>query len=121
MRLTMVILAAAMLAVSLGLAQADMTDGMKDGMKDGKADAMKGNVSGTVTGINGDMWTIETADGKMKKVHVDPSSTKKHGDVKVGAMVSADVTAGGHANWIRSDDKKGGSKKKEAMEDMHHE
>lgn len=63
----------------------------------------EGNVTGKVTKIQGDMWTIEMADGKTKSVHIDPSSTKKEGDLKVGAMVSADVTSGGHANWIKAE------------------
>jgi hypothetical protein len=63
----------------------------------------EGNVKGKVTKIDGDMWTIEMTDGKSKTVHVDPSATKKEGDLKVGTVVSADVTSGGHANWIKAD------------------
>lgn len=68
-----------------------------------------GNVSGEVTKVDGDMVTIKMADGSMKSVHVDPSGTKKEGDIKVGAQVTADVTSGGHANWIKAtkDDHKG--------------
>lgn len=60
-----------------------------------------GNVSGEVTKVDGDMVTVKMADGTSKAVHVDPSATKKEGEIKVGAHVTADVTSGGHANWIK--------------------
>lgn len=60
-----------------------------------------GNVSGEITKVDGDMVTVKTADGSMKSVHVDPTGTKKEGEIKVGAHVTADVTSGGHANWIK--------------------
>jgi hypothetical protein len=60
-----------------------------------------GNVSGEVTKVDGEMVTIKTDDGSSKSVHVDPKGTKKEGDIKVGAHVTADVTSGGHANWIK--------------------
>jgi hypothetical protein len=61
----------------------------------------EGNLSGKITKIDGELVTVEMANGKSKAVHVDPSATKKEGDLKVGAMVTADVTSGGHANWIK--------------------
>ena len=61
----------------------------------------EGNVSGEITNIDGEMWTIEMEDGKTTKVHIDAKSTKKEGDLKVGTLVTADVTSGGHANWIK--------------------
>jgi hypothetical protein len=72
-----------------------------------------GNVSGEVTKMEGDMVTVKMADGSMKSVHIDPSTTKKEGEIKVGAQVSADVTSGGHANWIKEmkDDHMGTMKK----------
>ena len=60
-----------------------------------------GNVSGEVTKVDGEMVTIKTADGSSKSVHIDPKGTKKEGDIKVGAKVSADVASSGHANWIK--------------------
>jgi ribosomal protein S1 len=60
-----------------------------------------GNVSGEVTKVDGDMVTIKMSDGSSKAVHVDPAGTKKEGEIKVGAHVTADVTSGGHANWIK--------------------
>lgn len=60
-----------------------------------------GNVSGEVTKVDGEMVTIKMADGSSKSVHVDPKGTKKEGDIKVGAHVSADVASSGHANWIK--------------------
>ncbi len=72
-----------------------------------------GNVSGELTKMEGDMVTIKMADGSMKSVHIDPATTKKEGEIKVGAHVSADVTSGGHANWIKEmkDDHSGTMKK----------
>lgn len=64
--------------------------------------ATEGNLSGKVTKIDGEMWTVEMADGKTKSIHIDPATTKKEGELKVGAMVTADVTSGGHANWIKA-------------------
>lgn len=61
----------------------------------------KGNVSGEVTKMDGEMVTIKMADGTTRSVHVDPMGTKKEGNIKVGAKVTADVTSGGHANWIK--------------------
>lgn len=61
-----------------------------------------GNVSGEVTKVDGEMVTIKMADGSSKSVHVDPKGTKKEGDIKVGAKVSADVSSTGHANWIKA-------------------
>jgi uncharacterized protein (DUF2141 family) len=64
------------------------------------ADAM-GNLTGEVTKVDGEMVTIKAADGSSKAVHVDPKGTKKEGDIKVGAKVTADVTKENHANWIK--------------------
>ena len=61
-----------------------------------------GNVSGEITKVDGDMVTIKMEDGGMKSVHVDPKGTEKEGEIKVGAHVTADVTSGGHANWIKA-------------------
>jgi hypothetical protein len=90
--------------------------------------AMDGNVHGKVTKIDGEMWTIEMEGGKTKMVHIDPESTKKEGDLKIGAMVSADVTSGGHAKWIKASKMmKDGDRMEndhmdtESMDDMGHE
>ncbi len=69
-----------------------------------------GNVSGEVTKMEGDMVTIKAADGTTKSVHIDPKGTKKEGEIKVGAKVTADVTSGGHANWIKEVKDMGGMK-----------
>lgn len=69
-----------------------------------------GNVSGEVTKVEGDMVTIKAADGTTKSVHVDPKGTKKEGEIKAGAQVTADVTSGGHANWIKEVKDMGGMK-----------
>lgn len=69
-----------------------------------------GNVSGEVTKVEGEMVTIKAADGTTKSVHIDPRGTKKEGEIKVGAQVTADVTSGGHANWIKEVKDMGGMK-----------
>jgi len=71
-----------------------------------------GNVSGEVTKVDGEMVTIKMADGSSKAVHVDPKGTKKEGDIKVGAKVSADVSSSGHANWIKAMTEDHGAMKK---------
>jgi ribosomal protein S1 len=60
-----------------------------------------GNVSGEVTKVEGETVTVKMADGTSKSVHIDPKGTKKEGDIKVGAKVTADVASSGHANWIK--------------------
>ena len=69
-----------------------------------------GNVSGEVTKVEGEMVTIKQADGTAKTVHVDPKGTKKEGEIKVGAKVTADVTSSNHANWIKEVKDMGGMK-----------
>jgi len=59
-----------------------------------------GNISGEVTGIKGDMVTIETTENKTEKFHVDPKTTKKIGNIEIGAQVTADVDAKGHAKSV---------------------
>lgn len=72
--------------------------------------AAAGNVSGEVTKVEGEMVTIKAADGTTKTVHVDPKGTKKEGEIKVGAQVTADVTSSNHANWIKEVKDMGGMK-----------
>ncbi|MEO6665426.1 MAG: hypothetical protein ABIO65_01455 [Nitrospiria bacterium] len=69
-----------------------------------------GNVSGEVTKVEGEMVTVKMADGATKSVHVDPKGTKKEGKIEVGSKVTADVTSGGHANWIKEMHDMGGMK-----------
>jgi hypothetical protein len=71
------------------------------------------------------MVTIKLADGTAKTVHVDPKGTKKEGEIKIGAQVTADVTSSGHANWIKEtkaagakDEHMGTMKKDEPMGTM---
>ncbi len=74
------------------------------------AGADAGNVAGEVTKVEGEMVTIKAADGTTKSVHIVPKGTKKEGEIKVGAKVTADVTSGGHANWIKEVKDMGGMK-----------
>jgi hypothetical protein len=90
------------------------------------AGADAGNVAGEVTKVEGEMVTIKQADGTAKTVHIDPKGTKKEGEIKIGAQVTADVTSSGHANWIKEtkaasgakDDHMGTMKKDEPMGTM---
>jgi len=56
------------------------------------AGADAGNVAGEVTKVEGEMVTIKQADGTAKTVHIDPKGTKKEGEIKIGAQVTADET-----------------------------
>lgn len=68
--------------------------------------AMKGHIKGEVTKIEGDMVTVKDAAGKDHMLHVDKTSTKKEGDIKVGARVEADADDSGHAKSIKVEAKK---------------
>lgn len=59
-----------------------------------------GNLAGEVVKIKGEMVDVKDSNGKVRSIHVDPNSTKKTGELKVGAWVEADVNNMGHANWI---------------------
>lgn len=61
---------------------------------------MEGNLSGEVIKISGEMVDVKDADGNVRSVHVDPKTTKKSGELKVGAKIGADVNKMGHANSI---------------------
>jgi hypothetical protein len=58
-------------------------------------------LAGTLVKIDGAMYTVKDEMDKEHKIHVDPKSTKKTGELKTGAMVEAEVDANGHANWIK--------------------
>ena len=75
--------------VSVGLAETEM--GAK---KDG-------NLSGEIVKISGEMVTVKDSAGKEITIHIDPKGTKKTGELKVGAKVTADVNDMNHANWIK--------------------
>ncbi|MCI0527884.1 MAG: hypothetical protein L0Y56_10650 [Nitrospira sp.] len=62
--------------------------------------AKGGNVTGEVVKISGEMVDVKDGTGKVHSIHVDPKSTKKTGELKVGAKVMADVNDMGHANSI---------------------
>ena len=56
--------------------------------------------------VSGEMYTIKTQspqgfEGSRETIHVDPKTTKKTGDLKVGTIVEADVDINGHADWIK--------------------
>jgi len=82
------------------------------------AAADAGNVAGEVTKVEGEMVTIKLTDGTAKTVHIDPKGTKKEGEIKIGAQVTADVTKEGHANWIKETKAADATKKDEPMGTM---
>lgn len=57
-------------------------------------------VTGEIVKIDGEMVSIKDSSGKVQQIHVDPKATKKTGDLKEGAKVSAEVTDKGHADSI---------------------
>ncbi len=59
-----------------------------------------GSISGEVTHIKGEMVTIKISADKTEKFHVDPKSTKKIGNIEIGAQVTADVDKEGHAKSV---------------------
>ncbi len=58
------------------------------------------NVSGEIVKIEKEMVDVKDSAGKIHSIHVDPKTTKKTGELKVGAKVMADVNDMGHANTI---------------------
>ena len=68
----------------------------------GAAGDMLGNVTGEVTKVEGEMVTIETADGASRTVRVDPQATRTEGAISTGAYVTADVTSDNRAIWIKT-------------------
>jgi len=62
---------------------------------------------GTVILISHDMYTIKTEghqgfEGSRETFYVDPKSTKKTGDIKLGTLVEAEVNINGTAYWIKA-------------------
>ena len=61
---------------------------------------MDGNLSGEIVKISGEMVDVKDTTGKVHSIHIDPKTTKKTGELKVGIKVVADVNDMGHANSI---------------------
>ena len=64
-------------------------------------------VRGTVILISSDMYTIKTESGQgfggsRETFYVDPTLTKKTGEIKVGTIVEAEVGINGAANWVKA-------------------
>ncbi len=59
-----------------------------------------GNISGEIVKIDKEMVDVKDSAGKVHSIHVDPKTTKKSGELKVGAKVTADINDMGHANSI---------------------
>lgn len=57
-------------------------------------------ITGEIVKIDGEMISIKDDTGKVQQVHVDPKATKKTGELKQGAKVTAQVNDQGHAESI---------------------
>jgi hypothetical protein len=62
-----------------------------------------------ISGLGSDMYTVKTQsnqgfDGSRETFYVDPKTTKKTGEIKVGTIVEAEVNINGTANWVRAVD-----------------
>lgn len=57
-------------------------------------------ITGEIVKIDGEMVLIKDDSGKVEQVHVDPKGTKKTGELKQGAKVTAQVNDQGHAESI---------------------
>lgn len=60
-----------------------------------------------ISGIGMDTYTIKTENGQgfvgsQETFYVDPKSTQKTGEIKVGTMVEAEVNINGTANWVKT-------------------
>lgn len=58
------------------------------------------SITGEIVKIDGEMVSIKDDSGKVQQVHVDPKGTKKKGELKQGAKVTAQVNDQGHAESI---------------------
>ena len=58
-------------------------------------------ITGEIVKINGEMVSVkEDNTGKVEQIHVDPKATKKVGELKEGAKVTAQVDDRGHAQSV---------------------
>lgn len=57
-------------------------------------------ITGEITKIDGEMVSVKDSTGKVEQIHVDPKATKKTGDLKEGAKVTAQVDDKGHATSV---------------------
>jgi hypothetical protein len=57
-------------------------------------------ITGEIVKIEGDMVSVKDSTGKVQQIHVDPKATKKTGELKEGAKVTAQVDDKGHANSV---------------------
>ncbi len=82
-------------------------------------------IKGKIVKIDGDTVTVKDDRGNEHRIHNDPSTTKRTGEVKEGAMVEADVTSMGHANAItvktKEEKKETKKKTKEEKKEMKEE
>jgi len=57
-------------------------------------------ITGEIVKIDGEMVSVKDSSGKVQQIHVDPQSTKKTGDLKPGAKITAQVNDRGHAESV---------------------
>jgi hypothetical protein len=63
-------------------------------------------ITGELIDITGEMVTVKTEseqgfEGSRSTFHVDPKTTEKSGDLKIGMKVQAEVDQNGHAYWVK--------------------
>lgn len=69
--------------------------------------ALSETIQGEIIMIVGEMVTIKTDSdqgfrGSRETIHVDPKTTEKKGDIKIGQNVQAEVDVNAHAYWIKA-------------------
>jgi hypothetical protein len=66
-------------------------------------------VTGELIDITGELYTVKTKsdqgfDGARATFHVDPQTTEKSGDFKLGEILQAEIDPNGHAYWVKRKD-----------------
>jgi len=95
------LLAAGLLSVGIGSAQAANPMSEKEASPTIKERITKDTVKGTLMRTDGEYYWIKDSDGKETKIHVDKST--KMDKVVVGDMVKAYITDQGHTTTLQRD------------------
>jgi len=95
------LLAAGLLTVGVGSAQAANPMSDKEASPTIKERITKDTVKGTLMKTDGEYYWIKDSDGKETKIHVDKST--KMDKVVVGDMVKAYITDQGHTTTLQRD------------------
>ncbi len=58
-------------------------------------------ITGEIVKIDGEMISVkDDTTGRVQQIHVDPKATKKTGEMKEGAKITAQVDDKGHAHSV---------------------